>query len=55
MAGDGTPDGTKLSINEPARGKKVKLSFTKVMGAMEGLGGSPRDIEMKAPIYVGHM
>ena len=55
MNGDGTPDGTKLTLNDPADGKKHVLPFTKVMGTMEGLGASPREMKMKKPIYVAHL
>ena len=54
MTGDGTPDGTKLIINDPAGGKRYTRSFTKVMGSMEDLGASPREMKMKKPIYVAH-
>ena len=54
MKGDGTPDGTKLILNDPADGKKHVLPFTKVMGTMEDLGASPAEMKMKKPIYVAH-
>lgn len=54
MKGDGTPDKTNFTINDPAGGRRYKQSFKKVMGNMEALGASPAEMKMKKPIYVAH-
>lgn len=52
MSGDGTPEGTKISINDPAGGKKYKKTYVQVAGKMENLGAS--EAKLKAPIYLAH-
>lgn len=54
IKGDGNAAKTKLSLNDPADGKRHVLPFTKVMGSMEELGGSANEMKMKKPIYVAH-
>lgn len=52
MNGDGTPEKTMFTINDPAGGRSYKESFVKAMGRMEDLG--EKEAKMKAPIYVAH-
>jgi hypothetical protein len=52
MTGDGTPDGTKIAINDPAGGKKYKKTYVQVAGKMEDLGA--QEAKLKAPIYLAH-
>jgi len=54
IKGDGSPNRTMLTINDPAGGRTYVRTFQRVMGVMEALGASPTEMAMKKPIYLAH-